>query len=253
MTAARSERQLLIEYLGLTIIIPQVRILAMRDLSLEAICQGILVVHANASELLEDAKLLRREGRVARAYALAYFACEEAGKVSILVGAATRVALGVQIDWKSTSKRFRSHDSKASQFLGLARSIPLLLEAVAAGSKKVDRDEVMLKASVGAFFGPTLFGSRNASLYCDFENGTFISPAERINDSMADAMLKNAETLITTFEKVLGKTAAETAQIIRSSSNRARYDAGQADAAAAADEIIAGFAALRSGGKSTAK
>ena len=70
----------------------------MQNRSLQVICDGMVRVRDNAAELLKDAELLRQNGRVARAYALAYMACEEAGKLSILLGAATQAVIGVPTD-----------------------------------------------------------------------------------------------------------------------------------------------------------
>lgn len=136
----------------------------MRDLDLLTLCQGIVAVKDNALELLDDAKLLRANSRLARAYAAAYMACEENGKLSILLGAATQIIIGRPVDWKSTAKRFRSHDFKASQFMGLANAIPILESAVEVGLTSVSVDEVLFKAFVGIKVGPMLFQSRNASL-----------------------------------------------------------------------------------------
>ncbi|MDX7951262.1 AbiV family abortive infection protein [Lichenihabitans sp. Uapishka_5] len=67
---------------------------SMKDLNLIRICQGIVAVKDNALELLDDAKILRANNKLARAYAAAYMACEENGKLSILLGAATQPLLG---------------------------------------------------------------------------------------------------------------------------------------------------------------
>jgi AbiV family abortive infection protein len=196
----------------------------MQNLSLQTICDGIVRVRNNASELLEDAKLLRQNGRISRAYALAYMACEEAGKLSILIGAATQIALGVPVDWKTRRKRFRSHDSKASQFMALAKAIPIIQEAAAAGRKTVDIDEVMIKSAVGVVFGPTLFATRNAAIYCDFVDGSFTSPSEQIKETMADQMIEYAGNHVLVANMVLGKSAEEAATSITASASQERYD-----------------------------
>ena len=55
----------------------------MKDLDLLTLCQGIVAVKDNALELLGDAKILRVNSKLAQAYAAAYMACEENGKLSI--------------------------------------------------------------------------------------------------------------------------------------------------------------------------
>src|ERR1700730_11644399 len=196
----------------------------MQNLSLQTLCDGMLRVRDNAASLLEDAKLLRQNGRIPRAYALAYVACEEAGKLSILVGTATETVLGIPIDWKVKYKRFRSHDSKASQFLGFARAIPMLLEAVAAGRKSVDAEELMIKATAGVLIGPALFTKRNASIYCDFVENSFTSPADQIDDKMADQMIEFAELHVAAANLILGNSAQEAAKTISERASRERYD-----------------------------
>jgi AbiV family abortive infection protein len=213
----------------------------MQKLSLQTICDGAVRVRDNASELLEDARLLRQNGRVSRAYALAYMACEEAGKLSILLGAATKIALGIPVDWKATRKRFRSHDSKASQFMGLARSIPIILEAVAAGRKTIDTEELMIKATVGVVFGPALFAKRNASIYCDFAEASFTSPNEQIKESMADQMIEYANTHIIAANAILGQSAEEATKNITAAASRTRYDNAMTYAKEMAQTIHSAF------------
>jgi AbiV family abortive infection protein len=213
----------------------------MQQLDLQTICGGMTRVRDNASGLLEDAKLLRQSGRISRAYALAYMACEEAGKLSILLGAATQIVVGIPVDWKALRKRFHSHDSKASQFLGLARAIPMIQQAAAAGQKTVDVEELMIKASVGVIIGPALFEKRNASIYCNFTEGSFTSPSEEITESMADLMIENADTNLFAANKILGKSAEETAAKIAATASRARYDKVMSYAADMSQTIEAVF------------
>jgi AbiV family abortive infection protein len=211
----------------------------MENLSIEDLCRGMLAVRANAFEFLEDARLLRRSGRISRAFALAYMACEEVGKLPIMLGVATKLALGVPVNWKQATKRFHSHSSKASQFFGLARAMPMLLEAVASGQKTVNREEVMQKAALGVLIGPDLFGSRNASVYCDFVNGKFVAPAEQINEEMADTMLQYAETNVSAASSILNGTAEAAAATIRTRASRERYEENQVRASQILDEVLA--------------
>ncbi|ESZ46655.1 AbiV family abortive infection protein [Mesorhizobium sp. RSR565B] len=196
----------------------------MKDLSLQAICEGMIAIRHNASELLKDAELLYQNSRISRSYALSYVACEEAGKLSILLGAATQIVLGIPVDWKVTGKRFRSHDSKASQFMGLASAVPLIEEAVAAEKKAIDVEDLFMKAAAGVAVGPALFRYRNASMYCDFEDGSFVTPDERINASMAEQMIKFAKQQITAANVLLASSAEETAANIAKRTRRDRYE-----------------------------
>ncbi|MBZ9847418.1 AbiV family abortive infection protein [Mesorhizobium sp. CA14] len=196
----------------------------MKDLDLITVCQGIVAVKDNALELLDDAKILRANGKLARAYAAAYMACEENGKLSVLLGAATQIIIGRPVDWKSTAKRFRSHDSKASQFMGLANAIPLLESAVKQGQKSVSMSEVLFKALVGVNVGPMLFQGRNASLYCDFVDGVFKRPSDVVTSEMVDRMIHAAEINIRAATVLACDTAEATAEKLKERTSAQRHD-----------------------------
>lgn len=189
------------------------------------LCQGIVAVKDNAFELLDDARILRANNKLARAYAAAYMACEENGKLSILLGAATQIIIGRPIDWKTTAKRFRSHDSKASQFMGLANAIPILESAIGESQKSVDVNQLLFKAFVGVNVGPMLFQTRNASLYCDFVDGVFKRPSDVITSELVDRMINAAEINIRAATELACDTAEETAKKLKERTSAQRYDA----------------------------
>ena len=207
----------------------------MQNLDMRTLCDGMMRVRGNAAALLEDAKLLRGNDRTPRAYSLAYMACEEAGKLSILIGAAIQVTLGIPVDWKNTRKRFRSHKSKASQFLGLARVIPVIRAAAANGQKTVDFEDLMIKAAAGVMIGPALFTNRNASIYCDFEENSFTSPGDHVDRKMADQMIEFAEQHVAAANLILGNSVEETVKRIAAGASRERYDSIMSRAAEAAE------------------
>jgi len=196
----------------------------MRDLNLITLCQGMVAIKNNAVELLDDAKLLRANGRLARAYATAYMACEENGKISILQGAAVQIILGRPLDWKSIGKRFRSHDSKASQFMAIANAIPILESAIKKRKANVALELVLAKATVGVTEGPKLFQKRNASMYCDFINGVFQRPSDVITGDVVDAMIVVAEANIRVATLLASESAEEIAKRLTESSSPERHD-----------------------------
>lgn len=187
----------------------------MDRLDLPTLCQGMIRIRENASSLLEEAELLFQNNRTARAYSLAYMACEECGKLSILVGAATRIILNEPIDWKIFWKRFRSHSSKASQFLGFARAIPMIQEATKTETKTVDLGTLIAKAAAGVLIGPTLFEDRNSSFYCDFKEGSFTMPSDEIKREMATQMIGFAKEHIAAASLILGHTPDEAESKLR--------------------------------------
>jgi AbiV family abortive infection protein len=196
----------------------------MKNLDLITLCQGIVAVKDNALELLDDAKILRAKSKLARAYAAAYMACEENGKLSILLGAATQIIIGRPVDWKSTAKRFRSHHSKASQFMGLANAIPILESAVKEGQKSISIDDLLFKVLVGVNTGPMLFLGRNASLYCDFVDGVFKRPSDVVTSEIVDQMINAAEVNIRAATVLACDTAEETAEKLKELTSAQRHD-----------------------------
>jgi AbiV family abortive infection protein len=196
----------------------------MKDLSIEQLCQGIFCAIDNALNLLNESKILRSGGHTARAYALAYMACEEFGKVSILAGAATKLAIKRPVDWKSVAKRFRSHESKAMQFNGLDAAIPIILEAVAQKKTSVDLDTIQRAAATAMLEKKTSLKDRNSALYCDYDAGQFVNPKNIVSNQAADILIGVAERQLDVARKVFDTTAEDAANMIRARANPQRYD-----------------------------
>jgi AbiV family abortive infection protein len=165
----------------------------MKDLSLRQLGFGISCVKSNAGNLLEEARILKNEKRTARAYALAYTACEELGKIPILVGAAARLSSNQRVDWRSFSRRFRSHESKAIQFNALDAALQVLLKAKAEGKKAIDLKALKVISLYGALKKRASLKERNAALYCDFQQERFVSPDEIITTEILDVLMEVAE------------------------------------------------------------
>ena len=210
-------------------------------------------IRDNTAALLEDARLLRQNGRKCRAYTLAYMACEEAGKLSILIGAATQIILGISVDWKITSKRFRSHDSKASQFMGLANAMPIIRAAAEAGKRTVDFEDLMMKAAAGVLVGPALFAQRNSSIYCDFDDGAFTSPDQQTSDEMADRMIEYATQHVAAAKLMLGNSIEETAGKLAQKMSQAKYNSIMSRVADTTEVAEAAISMLRGSKRSKQK
>jgi AbiV family abortive infection protein len=195
-----------------------------RDLSLEVLCDGIIRTRDNAQALLEEAMLMREHNRMSRAFALAYMSCEECGKISVLFGAASRTARGLAVDWRRMAKRFRSHDSKASQFFGIALAARMVLKAVEDGQKVVDAKELRLRGAMGVTMGPSMFSKRNASMYCDFRKGSFTSPSEQIAPSDVDNLIELAKVNIEVADTTMGRSVEEALKKIAAHASREHPD-----------------------------
>jgi AbiV family abortive infection protein len=84
----------------------------MNELTIDELHQLRLRIFDNAESLYKEALLLLENGYYARAYLLAYFSCEELGKIPIVVGVIGRHLKSEAVDWNKTMKRFRNHKAK---------------------------------------------------------------------------------------------------------------------------------------------
>jgi AbiV family abortive infection protein len=130
---------------------------------------------ANAYELLDEADLLRAAERNARAYFLAEIACEEVGKVPILITAAVSQHLGFDVEWRRIDRLLRTHTSKIEQVL--------FMDSIMAG-KGVIGGEAAYKADLGRM--RTYTDMKNASLYSSLVEGQFRRPSELISGDFFD-------------------------------------------------------------------
>ncbi len=138
---------------------------------------GMVACRENARELLEEADILISASRHARAYALLYTACEELGKFSVLELAAVRILQDNPPNWKRLWRRFRSHDSKATQ---------LEIQMMRLSVSPSDEDDFPKLAE-------TLFENglitRNSSLYVDLgPDGQFREPSNLNFDKPVPAL-----------------------------------------------------------------
>ena len=179
----------------------------MQDLPITVLCSGILKIRRNAASLIEEAELLFANGRSSRAYVLAYTACEELGKIAIVVGMVTRVAGNTHVNWKSFSKRFRSHNSKAIQFLSLGTILPILRDT--ARGQKIDLVDVEAEVRKNFAAAASTVAERNSGLYCDFEGKNFFAPDERITPDIASRFIALGKQQLEISEIFLGNTVDE--------------------------------------------
>jgi AbiV family abortive infection protein len=130
---------------------------------------------ANAWELLDEADLLRANERNARAYFLAEIACEEVGKVPILITAAVSDRLGFGADWRRIDRVLRTHTSKIAQVLFMDSIVGG--EGLAAGEAAYKADLARMR---------TYTDLKNASLYSSLVEGEFRRPSELLSGEFFD-------------------------------------------------------------------
>jgi AbiV family abortive infection protein len=130
---------------------------------------------ANARELLAEADLLRAKGSAARAFFLAHIACEEVGKLPILITAAVSDEMGIGVDWNRIDRVLRSHTAKIKQVLFMDSIVAG--QDLATGTAEYDADLKRMR---------TYTDMKNASLYSSLVDGNFRRPNELISGEFFD-------------------------------------------------------------------
>lgn len=148
----------------------------MERLSVRQLCEGVFKARLTAVALLEDARLLETYDRYARAFALAYAAGEELGKVQLLVGAAIRLKLGLAVNWARIRTSYRSHDYKART---ITYSDLYRLASTREG-RELTFEESATLSEVAKTTAVELPKARMEALYSDFQSGRFVDPSEMI-------------------------------------------------------------------------
>jgi AbiV family abortive infection protein len=138
-------------------------------LSPSQIEQAAEMALANATDLLAEADLLRASGRCARAFFLAHIACEEVGKLPILITTAVSERLGFDVDWNRIDRVLRSHTAKIAQVLFMDSLM---------GSPGIDVGEAEYQTDLRRMRMYT--DVKNASLYSSLVEGEFRRPNELI-------------------------------------------------------------------------
>ncbi|MCU5707209.1 AbiV family abortive infection protein [Bacillus wiedmannii] len=88
-----------------------------KKLSVDEVEKMRIKVIENASELLEDAKLLLENKRYTRAYTLSHLLCEELSKIPMIGRALTESVMDKNYNWKELHKRLVNHNPKIRLFM----------------------------------------------------------------------------------------------------------------------------------------
>ena len=185
--------------------------LSLNQLKVKEVEELFNKIYDNACELLDDAEILFSKKKYARAYFCSHIAFEEFGKLPMLHTVALDIFFGNKIDWKKLNKRFRSHESKITQsyiiimmilndFLKMKGHSIISIQAVLDYEEEiikyiekdfsfdvdsivmnmVGKDVLMASEPTGGII-QSLNKYKNASLYSDFNNGSFTKPSEVID------------------------------------------------------------------------
>jgi len=172
-----------------------------KPLTPDQLAEGIIAVITNAEELLGEAQTLLNCGKAARAYALAWEACEEIAKAPMLSTTMYKLFFQASIDWRTLHKRLRSHPAKAL----LSEEIRLRVEASKIRESYLRNVAPGQVLDVKVLFPVTAAkpGSaqsradlRAKAINCDFDGQTFRRPSEVIHtDDAHTAIAAGVEQL----------------------------------------------------------
>lgn len=154
----------------------------MDKLNIEQLHKLRLSIFDNAERLYKEAKLLNENDFYERAYLLAYFACEELGKIPIVVGAIGLLIQGREVDWKKVRNRFLNHKTKmeSEDF----HHYVFGLDADILRNTDIRWLEEQNKH--------TKVNRKNNSTYVDVIDGKIMLPAEQISSNDAAELIERA-------------------------------------------------------------
>lgn len=166
-----------------------------KKLTVDEVENMSLKVIENASELIEDAKLLLENKRYARAYTLSHLMCEELSKIPMFGRALTESAMDKNYNWKDLHKRLVNHNPKIRLFM-------MMPTVNVKGLEKI----VGIPESQGVkAFEKTLNNLKNNSLYSGFQGNDFKKPSEVITKEIAETMFEIASEYFMFMKVTEGK------------------------------------------------
>jgi AbiV family abortive infection protein len=151
----------------------------MKNLTVDAILDGMIKITLNAQSLVEEGEILYKNKYYARTYTLAHIAREEISKLYMLYKVGIEIIAGKKFDHKKLEKRLRNHKSKIQFF-----SMPVMV--VGLDSKYVEG----------------VNKRKNDSLYVGYENEIFKAPSENITEHIAKRTLDLATYQIIKFTNI---------------------------------------------------
>ena len=156
--------------------------------------KGFNLIIANAESLIEEAKLLSANNKVARAYTLAQLAIEEIGKSTFLTRAIFDYYMGTEINSKYFDKLgFRKHQEKTKHSLK-PELIAIYMFEKSRGEKTDLRDGVLDDFNRIEEYNTY----KNDSLYVGIVDDSFVSPSEIISPDFVSALISKAEIRLAT-------------------------------------------------------
>jgi len=181
----------------------------MQRMTVEGVETARRKVLRNAEDLIRDAEILLGNGRFPRAYALAVLACEEVGKLPMLVRAGAATTLGRPFDWKKLDHRLRKHGEKLA--------LIALMDYCLGQTPEDDReftDGAMRAASRGGL-PSTINTLKQAALYVNITGEACTAPCEAISGERATRIVTAARAVVTVFASMEATTLGRIAESVR--------------------------------------
>jgi AbiV family abortive infection protein len=180
---------------------------------LPVLLRGAEKTFANAEQLFREARILAEAGAAARALCLHQISLEECSKVDSLGAWAISLVLGFRVDQKKVLSALSRHAAKNKLNAYMLEVSDEEAEARARGDWNAASE--LFKQSQEQFHA-TSNHEKNASLYVDWVEGTFVAPADRITvEMLADIAERNTTFLSDGLNnlKTLRRVAADPDQM----------------------------------------
>ena len=166
---------------------------------------ALLITYNNAVQLYEDATLLEKNNRFSRAFTLYHISFEEAGRFSLLVKNLFKYFLGEikasDLNYGNLKKQgYENHIEKLNESLLCMFKLPIFNTLVNENGEPYDLLKIYEQFSEDI---PKLNKLKNDSLYITFENNSFKSPSDLIDEDSIYQAKTFAEIQIDTMKKML--------------------------------------------------
>ena len=145
------------------------------------LARGAQLAFSNAAQLFREASLLGESGAKNRALFLHQISMEECAKLDLLEAWAASLLMGTPVDISRLARAMANHKAKNRVNAYMLKPDDNEINA---------REQADWKGAIDAFkamqaaFHERSNSAKNASLYVDFVEGTFVTPDERITDEM---------------------------------------------------------------------
>lgn len=182
---------------------------------LAGLAEGAAKILDNASDLYNEALLLRNAGALSRALTLHQISLEECSKIDMLGAWASGKLMGYEgPDLDDLAKVFANH--RAKNYTN-AYMIPAGEAELTARNKGNSDQALRAFEAMQAEFHTQSNAAKNASLYVDLKDGEFIAPKDRITSKMV-------ENIAAMNEAFLGQGQLMTRMLYRWSRNPSVVD-----------------------------